>query len=84
MFFKNKIMFLDSPYTSGKHINILSLRFLSKSHSQVSAGDKSLLFTVEPQPFNKSDLKWVGWERNNRGKFGPRFVDVSSDMDPKK
>lgn len=25
---------------------------------------------------------WVGWERNERGKFGPRFVNMASSMDP--
>lgn len=29
-------------------------------------------------------LKWVGWERNERGKFGPRMMNLSSSMDPVK
>lgn len=29
------------------------------------------------------DSIWVGWERNDRGKFGPRFSDMSKSMDPK-
>jgi hypothetical protein len=28
------------------------------------------------------NVKWVGWERNERGKFGPRVVNLSSSMDP--
>lgn len=29
-----------------------------------------------------SDSVWVGWERNDRRKFGPRFSDMSKSMDP--
>jgi hypothetical protein len=29
-------------------------------------------------------LKWLGWERNERGKFGPRMMNLSSSMDPVK
>jgi hypothetical protein len=27
-------------------------------------------------------VRWVGWERNERGKFGPRVMNLSSSMDP--
>ncbi|XP_054275046.1 ubiquitin-like modifier-activating enzyme ATG7 [Macrosteles quadrilineatus] len=30
------------------------------------------------------DEKWIGWELNTRAKFGPRFVDLSSNMNPVK
>ncbi|PNF26232.1 Ubiquitin-like modifier-activating enzyme ATG7 [Cryptotermes secundus] len=29
-----------------------------------------------------SKVRWVGWERNERGKFGPRVMNLSSSMDP--
>lgn len=28
------------------------------------------------------DSIWVGWERNERGKFGPQIADMSKTMDP--
>lgn len=28
--------------------------------------------------------KWTGWETNERSKFGPKFVDLSSNMNPTK
>lgn len=65
-------------------MNVLSLRLVSKSHSKVNVAEKSMLMSVQLLPHSETELKWVGWERNNRGKFGPRFVDVSGDMDPKK
>lgn len=72
------------PHVVGKKINVLNFRLVSKSHAQVNAAEKSLVMSVQLHPHDESELKWVGWERNNRGKFGPRFVDVSGDMDPKK
>ncbi|CAH2267274.1 jg14741 [Pararge aegeria aegeria] len=29
-------------------------------------------------------LGWVGWERNDRGNFGPKLSDMSASMSPKK
>lgn len=71
------------PQVVGKDIQVLSLRTLSTSPFVVSVKERSFVMTVRPLPVSES-IKWIGWERNNRGKFGPRFVDVSNDMDPKK
>lgn len=80
----HEIVLSFSPHIVGKPVKVISLRLSLKSHAQVCAGEKSLVMTVKPLAINQTDLKWIGWERNSRGKFGPRFVDVSSDMDPKK
>jgi len=33
---------------------------------------------------NIDDIQAIGWEKNQRGKMGPRMVDLSSTMDPVK
>ncbi|KAK3930301.1 Ubiquitin-like modifier-activating enzyme ATG7 [Frankliniella fusca] len=78
------VLVYHCPHMVGKDIKVLSLRVVLKSHAQINVGDKSLIWTIQPLSFTETNLKWVGWERNNRGNFGPRFVDVSNDMDPKK
>lgn len=30
------------------------------------------------------DIKFVGWEKNDKGKFCPKYVDLSKTMDSKK
>ena len=56
-------------------------------HSESDALDspnelKSIMTNTSYSSGNK--LKWVGWERNDRGKFGPRMMNLSSSMDPVK
>lgn len=77
------------PDLQSKNINILSLRL-----TKIKACDNSLIFNVKfPEVeggvdeylLNKSEdgaSAWVGWQRNERGKFGPKMVDMSSSMDP--
>lgn len=58
-------------------LEVISLRF----------GKDSLVFSVKitvTETEEENGEKWIGWERNVRGKFGPRFVDLSEAMDPKK
>ncbi|XP_052124919.1 ubiquitin-like modifier-activating enzyme ATG7 [Frankliniella occidentalis] len=78
------VLVYHCPHVVGKDIKVLSLRIVLKSHAQLNIAEKSLVLTVQPLPLSEKDIKWIGWERNNRGNFGPRFVDVSNDMDPKK
>lgn len=30
------------------------------------------------------NVGWVGWERNDRGNFGPKLANMSASMDPVK
>lgn len=56
-------------------LHIISLRF----------GKDSLVFSIKlTESEEEGGEKWVGWERNLRGKFGPRFVDLSETMDSAK
>lgn len=66
---------------------------LQKIKTEVSCY-KSLIFNVkfpeidgdvEQYLFNKNEGEpsaWIGWQKNERGKFGPKMVDMSSSMDP--
>lgn len=54
--------------------------------SASGAVDKSLVFTVSV-PENVQAVEsagWVGWERNDRGNFGPKLANMSASMDPVK
>lgn len=45
---------------------------------------KSLVFSIEiPQDIKPVESAgWVGWERNDKGNFGPRLANMSTSMDP--
>lgn len=32
----------------------------------------------------KEQSCWIGWQKNDRGNFGPKIIDMSSSMDPLK
>jgi len=34
--------------------------------------------------FKQDCVKYVGWEKNTKGMFGPKYVDLSKTMDSKK
>lgn len=39
----------------------------------------------EPDPLQPSEMPpSLGWEKNERGKMGPRMVNLSANMDPTK
>lgn len=71
-----------APSLKGKIIKILSIRQDIKQ-----AMTPSRIFYVElPTEFNfeKSTLKWTGWERTAEGKLMPKGVSMGSNMDPMK
>jgi len=70
----------------GVDIPILSLRLKSNPSLPTSIDARnSMIFTVRSDsPLKVDDLKWLGWERNDRQKFGARMVDISSTTDPTK
>lgn len=46
---------------------------------------RSLLFTIKSAVFDADGPpRCVGWEKNERGKMGPRVVNLSAMMDPKR
>ncbi|XP_068081383.1 ubiquitin-like modifier-activating enzyme ATG7 isoform X2 [Anabrus simplex] len=70
----------------GLHLQLISLR-LVLSRSREWHTDSSLLMEVilgSVSLNDSSSLKWIGWERNSSGKYGPRSVNLSLSMDPKR
>lgn len=33
--------------------------------------------------YNVEEGAWIGWERNERGKLGPKMCNMKNSMDPK-
>ncbi|KAG8300317.1 Autophagy protein 7 [Homalodisca vitripennis] len=64
---------MQCPHFKEETLNVICLR----------KKQNSILLKVK---FEDSDIKdedkWIGWETNLRSKFGPRFVDLSSNMNP--
>lgn len=70
-----------SPNLRGKQIKIISVRC-----KNVISIENSLVFEVElsKNDLNCNDLKWIGWEKNEKGKLLPRLAQMASSMDPEK
>lgn len=48
--------------------------------------ENSILFNVK-LPENDIDvpnMKWIGWEPNNQGKYLPKWASMADSMDPEK
>ncbi|XP_013183653.2 ubiquitin-like modifier-activating enzyme ATG7 [Amyelois transitella] len=69
------------PGLAGKIVQVLGLR------CSASGGvENSLIYTIEV-PDNVQAVEsagWVGWERNDKGNFGPKLANMSASMDPLK
>lgn len=70
-----------SPQLRGKVINIVSVRV----KESVSV-ERSLVFTVQlpKDDIDIDNLKWIGWEQNDQGKYLPRCAAMASTMDPER
>ncbi|XP_041349975.1 ubiquitin-like modifier-activating enzyme ATG7 [Gigantopelta aegis] len=64
-------------------VNILCFR--DRTRDGVRDIKHSLILKLKMPKVNLTDCpKCVGWERNERGKLGPRHVNLSSSLDPAK
>jgi len=63
-----------------KEVEVLCFR-LSKQGPRLA---NSVVLKVKLELGEIDEGQWVGWERNERGKLGPRLANLSSSMDPKK
>ncbi|XP_075979519.1 autophagy-related 7 [Anticarsia gemmatalis] len=67
------------PSLSGSDIKFIGLR------CNVSGGvANSRIFSVRiPKEIQKTESAgWVGWERNDKGNFGPKLANMSASLDP--
>ncbi|CAG2065230.1 unnamed protein product [Timema podura] len=76
------------PELIGMEVNIICLRLsLSKG---IRTANASMVLSVKLPPLTElfesgeDTVKWIGWERNDRGNFGPRLADLASSMNPLK
>jgi hypothetical protein len=58
--------------------------FPPHSESEALDSPNEIMSFMTSTVYSGNKLKWVGWERNDRGKFGPRMMNLSSSMDPVK
>lgn len=80
----------SSKNSLGREIMVLSLRFFRDNHAYHCRD--SLVYKIR-LPEIKGSIKdiiheveggsWIGWERNERSKLGPRMVNLKNSMDPK-
>ncbi|XP_041980787.1 ubiquitin-like modifier-activating enzyme ATG7 [Aricia agestis] len=72
-----------SPSLREREFNVIGIRCKRLEGIEVSR-----VFTIKTCEFQnvQSDGKigWVGWERNDKGNFGPKLANMSASMDPKK
>lgn len=71
----------SSPKLRQKSVKILSIRV-----KKTVSIDTSVLFEIK-MPANDVDvdnLKWIGWEPNNQGKYLPKCASLAASMDPQK
>lgn len=45
---------------------------------------KSVVLKIKLEDVAEEECQWLGWERNERAKLGPRLANLSNSMDPKK
>ncbi|XP_017770046.1 PREDICTED: ubiquitin-like modifier-activating enzyme ATG7 [Nicrophorus vespilloides] len=64
----------------GKQVDFLSFR-VSRENGKISLLKSLLIRASLPEEFGKPEA-WIGWERNERGKMGPRMVNLKSSIDP--
>lgn len=66
------------PSLRNTALNMLGLRF------NIGGVENSYVFTLRvPEDVKSTESAgWVGWERNDRGNFGPKLANMSASMDP--
>ncbi|KAM3965586.1 autophagy-related 7 [Aphomia sociella] len=69
----------NCPSLSGKTIQVIGFR--SNINYDIR---NSLLYTINISQDVQSaeSAGWVGWERNDKGNFGPKLANMSASMDP--
>ncbi|XP_075229158.1 autophagy-related 7 [Lycorma delicatula] len=73
---RNLLLFIQQhlPSFSARAVPVIRLR---------GGGGTSSVITVKLVNYSSLE-KWIGWERNERGKYGPMSADLSAMMDPVK
>ncbi|KAJ8895069.1 hypothetical protein PR048_000394 [Dryococelus australis] len=71
------------PDLVGSAVELVSLRLTLEGRNWSTA--TSMVWSVLLPGVDDASgrIQWVGWERNERGKYGPRLADLASSMDPR-
>ncbi|XP_049872058.1 ubiquitin-like modifier-activating enzyme ATG7 [Pectinophora gossypiella] len=79
-------LFLAALYDHFPTIVNYELKVLGLRCNMHEIVNSSQIFTLIVPPDIKSaeSAGWVGWERNDKGNFGPKLANMSSSMDPKR
>lgn len=78
-----------SPNLQNKSVNFIALR-LNRIGAQVTCKNSLIINVtlpdckgnVENVILKDPNAAWVGWEKNERGKFGPRMCNMKNALDP--
>lgn len=82
---RNLLGLLSRCWRGSKERAVLSVLAYRRHAREGQLGSsRSLVFSVRFGGDGVERPRFVGWERNAAGQLGPRMVDLSSGMDPKK
>lgn len=71
-----------SPFLQEKSVSFLEFN-LSREESKVTC-KTSTLYNLNMPRTDSFGKNWVGWEKNERDKMGPRFANMKNTLDPHK
>ncbi|EDW74525.1 uncharacterized protein Dwil_GK21355 [Drosophila willistoni] len=79
---RNYVAYLiqKNPSFVGKTLKFLGLRF----NQQLEVDDSLIWHVQQTEPCDWSQIKFVGWELNQKKKMGPRMVNMRDSMDSAK
>lgn len=75
----------------GKPVNFIALR-LSRESSKITCRSSIVINVtlpvyrqdMESAIFKDMKNNWTGWEKNERGNYGPRLSNMKNSLDPKR
>jgi ubiquitin-like modifier-activating enzyme ATG7 len=67
------------PKLRSKKIKVMSVRI-----AKASLIESSLIYEIimPETDIDVSNMKWIGWERNEQGNYGPKLAAMANTMDP--
>lgn len=69
-----------SPFLQGQVANFIAFN-MSRGDDYSVTCNKSIIYKLK-LPFVKENYSWVGWEKNERDKMGPRLANMKNTLDP--
>lgn len=67
----------------GKTVSFVAFRLTrGKNNSKITCENSLLIKAILPKCEGSADSLWTGWEKNERGKFGPRLANMKNSLDP--